>query len=167
MGDCHELEKQLKARIGGIPADRIVFVGVGNRSRGDDAAGPTLVDLLAGRVPHAIDAGPSPENATGAVKKVRPRAIVLLDALIFEGLPPGSADIVEIGDIRKAGGTTHTLSLDVVMEYLKAETGADVFLIGVQPGRIADGEGLSPGMAGALEKIAGCILGALEDANEK
>jgi hydrogenase 3 maturation protease len=152
-----ELERKLKTRLGGIPADRIVFVGVGNRSRGDDATGPMIIDRLGRHVSHAIDAGPAPENVTGAIKKLKPGAIVFIDALIFKDLPPGTPQIVELEDIRHLGESTHTLSLDVVMEYLKMETGADVFMIGVQPGRIADGEGLSPGIREAIEKIVVCI----------
>jgi hydrogenase 3 maturation protease len=157
-----ELERKLKSRIGGLPADRIVFVGVGNRSRGDDAAGPILADMLSGRVPHAIDAGPVPENVTGAVKKLKPATIILIDALIFRDRPPGAPALVEIDEIRRLGWSAHTLSLDVVMEYLKNETGADVFMIGVQPGHVAGGEGLSAGMAEALEKIASIILRAID-----
>jgi hydrogenase 3 maturation protease len=156
-----ELERKLKARVGGIPADRIVFAGVGNRSRGDDAIGPLVVDRLEGRVPHAFDVGPSPENATGLIKKLKPKVIVFIDALIFKDLPPGAPMIVEIDDIRHSGESTHTLSLDVVMEYLKMETGADVFMIGVQPGRIADGEGLTAGMQDATEKIANGIINSV------
>jgi hydrogenase 3 maturation protease len=161
-----ELERKLKARIGGMPVDRIVFVGVGNRSRGDDAVGPLVIDSLAGHVPHTIDAGPSPENVTGSIKKRKPKAIVFIDALIFKDLPPGTPEIVEIDDIRHLGESTHTLSLDVVMEYLKMETGADVFMIGVQPGRIADGEGLSPGLQDSLEKITASIYRSLRNSNE-
>jgi hydrogenase 3 maturation protease len=156
-----ELERGLKARLGGIPADSIVFVGVGNRSRGDDAIGPLVIDFLQERVPHAFDVGPSPENATGTIKKLKPKVIVFIDALIFKDLPPGAPQMAEIDDIRHLGESTHTLSLDVVMEYLKMETGADVFMIGVQPGRIANGEGLTVGMQDATEKIAKSIINAV------
>ena len=161
MGHFEELDRKLKARLGGIPSDRIVFVGVGNRSRGDDATGPMIIDRLDRHVPNAIDAGPAPENVTGAIKKLKPRAIVFIDALIFKDLPPGTPQIVEIEDIRHLGESTHTLSLDVVMEYLKIETGADVFMIGVQPGRIADGEGLSQGIEESIKKIVVCIQRSL------
>ena len=41
----------------------ICIVGVGNRTKGDDAAGPTLIDLLADSASrHCIDAGIAPEN---------------------------------------------------------------------------------------------------------
>ncbi|CAJ35966.1 hydrogenase 3 maturation endopeptidase HyCI [Methanocella arvoryzae] len=157
---AEDLVEALKARLKGIPADRIVFVGVGNRFRGDDAAGPLVIDLLAEKVPHAIDAGSAPENITGAIKKLKPKAIVIIDALIFKDAPPGSAFIVESEEIAQRG-FSHTLSLDFVMDYLREDTGADVFLIGVQPGYLGDTEGLSPGMREALEKIATTILDAI------
>ncbi|WP_424357955.1 hydrogenase 3 maturation endopeptidase HyCI [Methanocella sp. MCL-LM] len=158
MASC--LEETLKARLKGIPADQIVFVGIGNRYRGDDAAGPAIIDLLAEKVPHTIDAGSAPENVTGAIKKLKPKAIVLIDALIFKDAPPGSAFVVESDEIAQKG-FSHTLSLDFVMDYLRQETGADVFLIGVQPGHIEDMEGLSAGMQEALEKITASLLGAI------
>lgn len=157
-----ELEKKLRARIGGLPPEKIVFVGVGNRSRGDDAIGPVFIDKMARRVPHAIDAGPSPENVTGAIKKLKPAAVVFIDALLFKGLPPGTPAIVEIEDIRHLGESTHTLSLDVVMEYLKGETGADIFMIGVQPASVHDGEGLSPGMESDISGLATAVARALK-----
>lgn len=155
------LKDRLKTRIGQVPPGRIVFVGVGNRYRGDDAIGPVIIDLLTGKVPHAIDAGPSPENVTGAIKRLKPRAIVVIDALIFGDLPPGEPAIVEIVDIRHIGESTHTLSLDVVMEYLKAETGADVFMIGVQPASVREDEALSPGVEAAIGSVVADILRAL------
>lgn len=156
------LEGRLASRIGSIPPENVVFVGVGNRSRGDDAIGPTVIDMLSGNVPHTIDAGPAPENITGAVKKLKPAAIVFVDALIFRDLPPGIPLMVEIDEIRRCGYSAHTLSLDVVMEYLKKETNADVFMIGVQPGHIADGEGLSPGMEQSVEKLVSIIVRAVK-----
>lgn len=157
-----ELEDRLKRRIGGLPPEKIVFVGVGNRFRGDDAIGPLIIDLLKDHVPNAIDAGPSPENVTGPVKKLQPKATVLIDALIFKDLPPGMPQIVEIDDIAHSGKTTHVLSLDAVMEYLKLETGADVFMIGVQPYHITEDEGLSPGMKEKLDRLASVILKSIE-----
>lgn len=148
-----ELETALAERLKGIPADRIVFVGVGNRFRGDDAIGPMIIDLLTGKVPHAIDAGSAPENVTGVIKKLKPRAIVFIDALLFKDAPPGSAYIVESDEISQKG-FSHTLSLDFVMDYLRAETGADLFLIGMQPGYIGDMEGLSPGIDVRLQELA-------------
>ncbi len=162
MDYLEELGLKLKARIGGLPPGKVVFVGVGNRSRGDDAIGPRVIDRLASHVPHAIDAGPAPENATSAIKRLKPKAIVFVDALIFKDLPPGAPGVAEIDEVRHLGASAHTLSLDVVMEYLKAETGADVFVIGVQPGVIGDVEGTTPEVDVSIVKIAAVIIDAMK-----
>jgi hydrogenase 3 maturation protease len=156
------LKKELAGRLHGISPDVVVFVGVGNRLRGDDAIGPLLIDLLKGRVPHAIDAGSAPENATSAVKRLRPRAVVFLDATGLGDVPPGSARIVEAKEVEKLGASTHHISLDAVMEYLKEATGADVFMVGVQPERIGDMERLSSSLRRPLEELADAIVYALK-----
>jgi hydrogenase 3 maturation protease len=126
--------------------------------RGDDALGPMIVDQLIDHGLLGIDAGPTPENVTGKIKRLQSEAIIFIDALVFRDLPAGSPGIVDIDDLRQCGGSSHTLSLDFVMDYVKAETGADVFMIGVQPGQISESEGLSPGMAESIERISSTII---------
>ncbi|HTY91633.1 MAG TPA: hydrogenase maturation protease [Methanocella sp.] len=146
-------QKELIIRLQGIPPEKVVFVGVGNRMRGDDAIGPVLIDMLSGEVPHAIDADGAPENVTAAIRRLKPLAIVFLDAASL-GEAPGSARVVEAGELEKLEASVHNFSLDVVMEYLKASTGADVFLVGVQPERVGEGEGISPALERPLKEIA-------------
>jgi hydrogenase 3 maturation protease len=156
-----DIERELAGRLRGIGPGRVVFVGVGNRFRGDDAVGPALIDLLEGRVPHAIDADSAPENYTGAIKRLRPSVIIFFDALDL-GEKPGGMRIIEAEDIMGYGASAHNFSLDVAMEYLKNETGADVFLVGVQPERIGEGEGISPSLARPLEGLADAIVSAVK-----
>lgn len=156
-----KIKRDLVSRIGGISADKIVFVGVGNRMRGDDAIGPVLADLLAPHVPHSIDTGSVPENYTSLIKRLKPEAIIFLDALFFRDLPPGYPVLVEIDEVKRCGLSTHKFSLDMIMEYLKEDTGADVFMIGVQPGNISDREMLTPGLDSILRELANVILGVL------
>jgi len=148
-----DLKKKLAARLHDIPRDRIVFVGVGNRLRGDDGIGPMTIDLLEGRVRHALDADGVPENFTGIIKRLNPSAIVFIDALDF-GSSPGNMRLIEAADVQGYGSSTHNLPLDISMEYLAHETSADVFLVGVQPERIGEGEGVSPSLAEPLKKLA-------------
>ncbi len=155
------LQKELMKRLHGISPDRVVFVGVGNRMRGDDAIGPALIDLIKGRVPHAIDADGAPENVTSAIRRLEPSSIIFLDAASL-GEAAGSARIVEAGEMEKLESSVHNFSLDVVMEYLKGATGADVFLVGVQPGRIGEGEDISPALVKPLEEIASTLISAIK-----
>lgn len=161
-GNYEALGKELEKRLRGISPEKVVFVGVGNRLRGDDALGPALVDRLKGQVPHLVDADGAPENVTSAIKRLGPSAIVFFDAAEVGGERAGYARIVEAGDMEKLEASAHNFSLDVVMEYLKESTGADVFLIGVQPKRIAGGERISPSLEKPLTELANVIAGALK-----
>ena len=155
------LQKDLSDRFRDKKRDHIIFVGVGNRMRGDDAIGPVLIDLLKGQVSHAVDAGNVPENYTSAVKRLKPEVIVFIDAVHFDGRPPGYARLLEIEDIEKRRISVHNFSLDVIMGYLKEETGADVFMIGVQPAVVSEVEGLSSGLKLSLSDLAAIITAAL------
>ena len=156
------LRKELRERLRGISPALVVFVGVGNRMRGDDGIGPALIDLIKGRVPHAIDADGAPENVTSAIRRLAPSAIIFLDAASL-GEEPGSARVVEAGQLEKLEASVHNFSLDVVMEYLKVTTGADVFLVGVQPQRIGEGESISPELKKPLEEIASILISVIKN----
>lgn len=147
------LKKRLVERLRGMGPESVVLVGVGNRMRGDDGIGPVLIDMLKGNVPHAIDADGAPENVTAAVRRLKPSVIIFLDAASL-GEAPGSARVVEAGEVEKLEASAHNFSLDVVMEYLKASTGADVFLVGIQPERVGEGEGISSSLLEPLKEIA-------------
>ncbi len=156
-----EIRKELAGRLHGVGPDRVILVGVGNRLGGDDAIGPVLIDLLRDRVPHVIDAGNAPENVTSAIKRLSPRAVIFLDAAGLGDVPPGHARLVEAKDVEKLGAGTHNIALDAIMEYLKEATGADVFLLGVQPERIGGGERISPSLWRPLKELADAITCAL------
>src|SRR5271157_18891 len=163
MDDSFEtLKKELVGRLNGISPDKVVFIGVGNRLRGDDAIGPALIDLLKDKVPHVVDADSAPENVTLAVRRLEPSAIIFLDAASFSDVSTGYVKIVEAGEMEKLEASAHNFSLDVVMEYLENATGADVFLIGVQPQRIGEGESLSPSLKKPLKELAGLLIKALK-----
>jgi hydrogenase maturation protease HycI len=155
------LQKELEERLRGISPERVVFVGVGNRMRGDDAIGPALIDHIKDEVPHAIDADGVPENVTASIRRLNPKVIIFLDAASL-GESPGSARIVEAGEMQKLESSVHNFSLDVVMEYLEAAAGADVFLVGVQPERIGEGESISRELKKPLEDIASILISAIK-----
>ena len=154
----------LTTRFRGIPQDRILFVGVGNRMRGDDAIGPLLLSGLQGYAVNLLDVGATPEEYTGVIKRHNPRVIVFLDALNF-GATPGQVKIVDIEEIAAIANFVHKISLDILMEYLKEETGADIFLIGIQYSRISYTSELTPEVAEAIQECIQGITRALSDIN--
>lgn len=134
---------------------RVLIVGVGNRSRGDDAAGGILVDHLAGKTPATlIDAGDVPENYLGAIRQVQPQLILIVDAAEI-GARPGDVALVPARELLPAGAWTHNPGLGLLVNYLRAElgTGVEVFLLAIQPGTTALGEGLSPPVLSTLSRL--------------
>lgn len=129
--------------------------------RGDDGIGPVLLDLLRDHVHHAIDAGATPEEYTGVIRRLDPSVIIFLDA-VDRGADPGRITIVEKGEVSQVRMGIHKISLEILMEYLREETGADVFIIGIQPAVAAQSPGLSPESGRAVRQCAGVILSVLK-----
>lgn len=130
------LSEQLRSRIG----DTVVVVGIGNPLRGDDAAGSRVAQRLALASARAsiVDAQEVPESYLGRIVAARPDTIVLVDAVDIGGRP-GDAAIIESDQIERYDPTTHRVPLGLLMKYLRCETGADTFLIGIQPYQVAFG----------------------------
>lgn len=133
-----------------------VLVGVGNRWRGDDAAGPMLVARLAGRagVP-CVDAGDAPERHLGEIAAAG-RAALLVDTVDFGGAP-GEVALFRQQDLAAGLASTHTCGLGLLMRYLEVESGQEALLVGIQPGSVGFGEPLSAPVAAAVAALSGLI----------
>ncbi len=139
---------------------RLVFLGIGNELRHDDAAGLVIVEKLRPHVKDPtvtiINCADIPENFTGHVKRLDPACIVLIDAADFGG-HPGEAHVFALSDIENAGISTHKASLAVLGTYLRSETGASIFIIGIQPDSTEFGSGLTQTLHEASDAIAEAI----------
>jgi hydrogenase 3 maturation protease len=140
---------------------RVVMIGVGNPLKGDDGAGPFFIRGLSqicgrsrriGTVPVLVDAGEVPENYTGAVTKAKPDTVVIVDAADFSG-KPGEIKIFRAEEISGAGLATHSMSLGVFTEYLKQETGAEIFLLAIQPKAVKPGASLSKEVKSSINNL--------------
>jgi len=134
---------------------------VGNDLRGDDGWGPRVARLLAEQVgperaQRVFDCGEVPENYLGPILAGRPEAIVVCDAVDF-GAAPGTVGIIEF---RESGGraiSTHNAPLALLAGVLAAESGADVFLLGVQPAGTQFGAPLSAPVEQSAAVVAGVL----------
>ncbi|HEA46839.1 MAG TPA: hydrogenase 3 maturation endopeptidase HyCI [bacterium] len=143
------IKKRLKERLKG----KIVIVGVGNILKRDDGLGPYLIKRLRGKVrTHLIDGGSAPENYVGKIASLKPDTILVIDACNL-GWAPGGIGLLEIEKMKHTGYSTHNTSPGVFMTYLKEETGADVFMLAIQPREVRLGEGLSSPVKRAIEKV--------------
>ncbi len=136
---------------------KVVIVGIGNILKGDDAFGPMLLDRLEGKVKATlINAGISPENYTGKIAKEKPDCILLVDAALL-GKKPGEWEILKRDEIIKSGFTTHDMSPAMFIDYMKERTGADIYLLGIQPQNISLGDEMTPVVKKTLEELSELI----------
>lgn len=141
-----------------ILTGRVCVLGVGNRMKGDDGAGPVLIDRISGRISaDCLDAGVAPENFLGKIVQMKPDTILVVDAMDFGGAP-GEIRIFEPENIVGGGISTHVLSLGMVCDYLKARIPVRIFLLGIQPGIVGFCKGLSSDVAGSLDSLADTLL---------
>ena len=143
------------------------IVGVGNILMGDDGVGPAVIEALRRRgVPRGVelyDAGLAASDVLGGLDPEAP--LVVVDSLRADGEPgsvfqaPLSAICDEEGTL--AGGVSlHELNVLRVlrMEALTGREFRDVTVFGVEPGRLAWGEGLSEPVREAVGKLVERLL---------
>jgi len=136
---------------------KTVIVGIGNIMKGDDGAGPSVIEKIQGKVKaFCIDAGTAPENYLGKIIKENPDTVIFVDAADIGG-KPGEYALLEKQEILKTGFTTHDLSPAMLIEYLDKETNADIYLLGIQPLRINFGEDMSDEVKKTIIEIAGLV----------
>jgi hydrogenase 3 maturation protease len=130
-----ELEQRLKGKL--------VLVGVGNPLWGDDGAGPALAHRLEGKIPALlVDGGEVPEHYWGTIVAYGPQTILVIDAIDW-GDTPGSVAILDRVQEKGFPLSTHRIPLNLFLDLLRKETGADVFVLGIQPARVAFGSSMS------------------------
>jgi hydrogenase 3 maturation protease len=139
----------------------VVFIGIGNTLRGDDGLGPALVERLKSKVNFpCINGGDVPENYFGKIVKEQPDTVVLIDAVqLF--LDPGDYRILTHTEVLNTGFSTHNASPSIFMEHLERETGAQVYMIGIQPHSIDFGNTLSGAVKRTLTHLERLISAAL------
>lgn len=147
------IPERLRTQLRHFFAGRVCILGVGNRDRRDDGVGPLLVDGLRGRTGAVlIDAGEVPENHLERSVRTEPDAVLMIDALDL-GRAPGTVRFVSPRALHDAGVSTHASSLALCAEYIGARTGAPVALLGIQPGDMGAGAGLSADVAAAMTEV--------------
>ncbi len=138
---------------------KAVVMGVGNSLELADSLGPLIVEeaLKIIRCEYSslikfINGGTSPESYTSKIKKEKPSQIIILDSANFGGSPYEMRLIPpeKIAGLKFSG---HNLPLSMLCKYLKHETGADIFIVGIQiPERAVETEILAE-ITGAAAKF--------------
>ncbi len=137
---------------------RTVIVAVGNFQRGDDGVGVEVARRLKSLgldEVEVIDAGVAPENYLGPIIKLQPRRVLIVDACQFNGIPGEFRlfDRTALAELSVAGFSTHTPPLSLFARLIQEATGAEVYLLGIQPDVHNTGPHLSLTLLSALPKI--------------
>ena len=143
-----------------IIKSKTLVLGIGNRLKEDDGAGPALIEKLqrsSSKGLGLIDGGLTPENYSGKIKELKPETLVLVDAVDLKA-EPGAFRIIEAERFGLNSLSTHNIPFTIFISYLKeALPELKVYVLGIQPKRVALGEGLSPEVSQAIEKICTAI----------
>ena len=157
-------------------ATKIAIVGVGNELRGDDGAGPAVVQALramshihqssseaqsASQQILILDAGPAPENYTGPLRRFRPAFVLIIDAAEM-GEAPGTVRWLSWKETSGIGVATHALPLHVFATYLCAGLDCDVALLGIQPANTEIGAAHSASVQKAVRKVIRVLASELD-----
>lgn len=136
---------------------RVVIACIGNRLRGDDAVGPFISGLVTETADlKVVDCGETPENYLGAIVKLRPDKVVIVDAAHFGG-EPGEVRLVRKSEIAGGGLSTHDAILTLFADFIEKESGAHTYFLAVQPVTLEVGKGLSPSVEQAGRSVAAAI----------
>ena len=148
-------------RLRAVLTGRVCIVGVGNRLRGDDAAGPRGIDERhSGTRALWLDAGTAPENHLETVVRAEPDTVLIVDAVAFGG-DPGEWRVLDAKELDRVAVSTHAGSLGMLSDYLSSRSGARVWVLAIEPKRIELGEGLSRSVANAVREVARLLSEAL------
>jgi hydrogenase maturation protease len=151
-------------RLGDVLEEPTCLVGVGNILRRDDGVGPWIAgairQTIAGTAHRVIDAQDVPENFLAVIAREACRHVVFIDALSAAG-PPGTVVFGPLADFAETGSfSTHQLALSLSGRFLEA-AGKSVFLLGIVPGDLEFGTGLTAEVERAAISIRDLIRRAV------
>ncbi len=158
-------------RLGGGPAP-ILVLGLGNMLLSDDGVGPALLRELAesenrwqGEV-EFLDGGTQGLALLGHL--TGRRALIIVDA-VRKGEPPGSTYVLTLPQLREvapgrasSGHESNAGELLAAAELLD-ELPPRLFVVGVEPEKVATGFGLSPAVEQALPLATKHLFRLLND----
>ena len=152
--------KDLRQQLAELLQGRVCLMGLGNVDSGDDGFGIRLAErLLEGGMPEVVIAGTTPENHVGRVADQGFDRLIFLDAVEF-GASPGSVALLNAREIcaRYPQISTHRISLGVLAKWIRATSRTKVWLLGVQPQSIKQGETITATVSATLDLLRTLLL---------
>ena len=123
-------------------AKNIAVMGIGNEMMGDDAAGALVArELKKCKMQKAecrieiFETSTTPENFNGAIRKLGPDLVVMVDAADLNQ-EPGRIEFLDAKQMHTMMHSTHTMPLSFLAGYLEQMGTAKVIALGIQAGHI-------------------------------
>jgi hydrogenase maturation protease len=148
---------------------RVLILGLGNPLLGDEGIGARVVNELKKlELPDGVSAVEGGTAGLGLISLMEGyQRVIVVDAADMDR-PPGQGVRFTPSEVRfktaKALFSLHQMGLGEVLTLTAAleVTPANLVIIGVQPGRIEAGAGLSPEVERAIPQIISMVLDELE-----
>lgn len=159
------LRDELNSFLGRSEVRRVVLVGIGSPIRHDDVVGLRVLEFLEGKTPESVlllRTETVPENYTGTIRDFAPTHVLLIDAAHFGG-KPGQGKVIPTKVIANISVSTHSLPLNIFIDYIKKSICENVVLLGIQGVNINLGEGLTPEVDDGARVIADILSDILNE----
>ncbi|MDO9027018.1 MAG: hydrogenase 3 maturation endopeptidase HyCI [bacterium] len=160
-----EWQEQLNKHLAG--AKNIAVMGIGNEMMGDDAAGALVArGLKKCKMQKAecrieiFETSTTPENFNGAIRKLQPDLVVMVDAADMNQTP-GTIAFLNTRQMHTMMHSTHTLPLSFLAGYLEQMGTAKVIALGIQAGHIRLDQPMTREVAESVKLIVKTFAGAL------
>ena len=159
------LKRSLKAKFKN--AERVALLGVGSELRADDAAGMLVAKKLKEKCGNnsarfrIFFGETAPENLTGEIRKYKPDLLLIIDCANL-GKKPGAISVLSSEQIAGTSFSTHTLPLNMMVQYLLDSLKCEVAIIGIQPKCLEFGKKMSPAVIRAIAQVSNTIRDILK-----
>jgi len=154
---------------------RPLVIGLGSPDRGDDAVGPVVARAVEALHLPGVDVSVHEDPTALFHLWAGAKCVVVVDA-IMSGVAPGTVVVREAGASSDAlpesawtqtgRGGTHAFGLATAVELARTlgRLPERVILVGVEAESFEHGEGLTAGVAGAIEEAVAAVRSELERA---
>ena len=138
--------KDLRNKLSKFRPEEILFVGMGNLYRTDDAAGLYFIRLLKDMTEYTysqfINAGTNPENYLQQILLTEAKAVVFIDSALL-GTEPGDIAWLTQDQIDTVGIISHGFALKLIQKFVLSESEKIFLYMGIQPYSTTRGDKMS------------------------
>jgi hydrogenase maturation protease len=148
---------------------RTVVIGIGNRLRGDDAAGVLVAESLSPRVPEGVEVVSCDEEPSRLMDAWEGAESVLLVDTVSSGAAPGTLHRFDAGEeavpARTFRSSTHAIGIADTIELARAlgRLPRRVRVYGIEGGSFETGGSLTPAVESAVAFLVRDVLAGLEE----